>query len=138
MNPLRTLDDRLMLAVNSFARHTGWLHAPVLAYASYGVVLFAALLLAGVLVARHGSDPRPRGGGMGLSGHAARGRAQPAGGPPLRRGPAVRRPPRLLRLADPTKDFSFPSTTPSWPARSPRACCWSPGGSVWSPPRRRC
>ena len=56
VNPLRTLDDRLMQAVNAFARQTGWLHAPVLAYATYGVVLFALLLLAGVLVARHRSD----------------------------------------------------------------------------------
>jgi undecaprenyl-diphosphatase len=35
------------LDINTFARHTGWLHAPVLAYAQYGVVLFGLLLLAG-------------------------------------------------------------------------------------------
>ena len=60
MNPLRTLDDQAMLAVNSLARHTGWLHAPVLAYASYGVLLFALLLLAGVLTRRSGATDRSR------------------------------------------------------------------------------
>ena len=38
--------------MNEFARDTGWLHAPMLAYATYGVVLFAGLLLAGWWVAR--------------------------------------------------------------------------------------
>ena len=32
-------------SVNAFARATPWLHAPMRAYAEYGVVLFAALLL---------------------------------------------------------------------------------------------
>ena len=35
------------LRINDFARHTGWLHAPMLAFAKYGVVLFGLLLLAG-------------------------------------------------------------------------------------------
>jgi undecaprenyl-diphosphatase len=39
-------------AVNDFARHTGWLHGPMLAYASYGVVFFAALLLVGYWLVR--------------------------------------------------------------------------------------
>lgn len=38
--------------INDFARHSGWLHAPLLDYASYGVVLFAVLLLAGWWLAR--------------------------------------------------------------------------------------
>ena len=42
--------------VNDLARHTGWLHGAVLGYATYGLVLFAALLLAGVLVRRAGTD----------------------------------------------------------------------------------
>jgi len=53
MDFLRRLDDQLLLAVNSFARHTMWLHGPLLAYAKYGLVLFALLLLAGVLISRH-------------------------------------------------------------------------------------
>ncbi|MGW7685196.1 phosphatase PAP2 family protein [Kribbella sp. NPDC054772] len=38
--------------VNAFARATPWLHAPAQAFAAYGVVLFAALLLAGWWIAR--------------------------------------------------------------------------------------
>ncbi|MBC7596969.1 MAG: phosphatase PAP2 family protein [Kineosporiaceae bacterium] len=52
MSLLRNLDDRLFFAINAFARHTGWLHATVLAYAKYGVVLFGLLLLVGLLYAR--------------------------------------------------------------------------------------
>ena len=40
-------DTQLFLAVNQFARATAWLHPIVAAYAAYGLVLFAALLLAG-------------------------------------------------------------------------------------------
>ncbi|WP_298795681.1 phosphatase PAP2 family protein [uncultured Pseudonocardia sp.] len=39
-------------AVNTFATHTGWLHPVIVGYASYGVVGFAALLLAGWWLAR--------------------------------------------------------------------------------------
>jgi len=53
---LRHLDDRVLLAINAFARRTPWLHAPTKLYATYGVVLFAALLLAGLVVARRRSD----------------------------------------------------------------------------------
>jgi membrane-associated phospholipid phosphatase len=42
----------LFLDVNSFARHTPWLHHIMTGYAGYGVVLFAGLLLAGWWVAR--------------------------------------------------------------------------------------
>lgn len=38
--------------VNAFARATPWLHAPAQAFAAYGVVLFAVLLLAGWWIAR--------------------------------------------------------------------------------------
>lgn len=44
-------------AINSFARSTPWLHAPMLAYATYGVVVIAALLLAGWWLARRAADP---------------------------------------------------------------------------------
>lgn len=46
------------LRVNDFARSTSWLHAPLVAYATYGVVLFAALLIIGYLLARTRRDPR--------------------------------------------------------------------------------
>ncbi len=45
-------DHTIFRAVNAFARHTAWLHSPTLAYATYGVVLFAGLLVAGWWVAR--------------------------------------------------------------------------------------
>jgi undecaprenyl-diphosphatase len=40
------------LDVNDFARHTSWLHGVLSGYATYGVVLFAVLLIAGCLYAR--------------------------------------------------------------------------------------
>ncbi len=43
--------------VNDFARGTGWLHGPVVAYTSYGVVLFGVLLVVGFLLARARRDP---------------------------------------------------------------------------------
>ena len=109
VNPLRTLDDQLMLAVNTFARHTGWLHAPVLAYATYGVVLFALLLLGGVLFVRHRSNRD-----LAAAGWAPLGMLLAvAVNQPVGRLFGEARPyaahPALLRLADPTKDFSFPS-----------------------------
>lgn len=42
----------LFQAVNDLARRTPWAHGVLLAYASYGVVLFAALLVAGWWTAR--------------------------------------------------------------------------------------
>jgi hypothetical protein len=56
MNDLRSLDDRLLADVNDLARHTGGLHRVVLGYATFGVVLFAGLLLTGLLVRRAGTD----------------------------------------------------------------------------------
>lgn len=54
-NPV--LGDRgLFESINSFARHTGWLHNPMLDYANYGIVLFAALLLVGWWIARSTGD----------------------------------------------------------------------------------
>jgi membrane-associated phospholipid phosphatase len=43
--------------INEFARDTGWLHGILLAFAKYGVVVFAVLLVAGWWVAR---DRSPR------------------------------------------------------------------------------
>lgn len=56
MNSLRGLDDRLLGDVNDLARHTAWLHGAILGYATYGLVLFAALMLAALLLRRTGSD----------------------------------------------------------------------------------
>ncbi|MFN2539099.1 MAG: phosphatase PAP2 family protein [Mycobacteriales bacterium] len=38
--------------VNDFARHTSWLHGPMVAYANDGVLLFGLLLVTGYLLAR--------------------------------------------------------------------------------------
>ena len=109
MNPLRTLDDQAMLAVNSFARHTGWLHAPVLAYAAYGVLLFAALLLAGILTSRGGGTRTLAAAGWACVGALlAVAVNQPVGHLFAEARPYATHP-DLLRLADPTRDFSFPS-----------------------------
>jgi len=43
--------------VNNFARTTGWLHTPLVVYASDGVALFAVLLIVGYLLARSAGRP---------------------------------------------------------------------------------
>ena len=95
--------------VNDFARHTGWLHGPILAYASYGVVLFGALLLVGWWQARD-RDPRTMaaalwtGAGMLLA---------VAANQPIVNGMREARPytdhPQILVLAHRSADYSFPS-----------------------------
>ena len=55
MNPLVRLNHDVFDAINSLARHTGWLHAPAVAYAKYGVGLFGLLLIVGVLRSRSGN-----------------------------------------------------------------------------------
>ena len=39
------MDASLYRAINRFAARTGWLHSPLVAYAKYGVALFALALL---------------------------------------------------------------------------------------------
>jgi undecaprenyl-diphosphatase len=48
----RQIDAGLMERVNRFARSTSWLHGPAKAYANYGVVLFAVMLLVGWWISR--------------------------------------------------------------------------------------
>src|SRR4051812_19966824 len=109
VNSAHRLDDRLFLAVNSFARSTLWLHGPMMGYAKYGVILFAVLLLAGVFAARHRSSAA-----LACSAWAPLAMlAAVAINQPLGHLFAERRPyavhPGILRLADVTMDFSFPS-----------------------------
>jgi membrane-associated phospholipid phosphatase len=56
MNSLHRLDDRLLGDVNDLARHTGWLHGVILGYATYGLALFAVLMLIALLLRRTGPD----------------------------------------------------------------------------------
>lgn len=107
--PLRRLDDRLLLDVNALARHTGWAHPLLGAYARYGVVLFGVLLLAGLVSARGGRSRTLAAAGWAcLATLLAVAVNQPVG-----RAVAEARPyathPRLLVLASRTTDFSFPS-----------------------------
>ncbi|GAA1974143.1 phosphatase PAP2 family protein [Nocardioides panacihumi] len=46
-------------AVNQLARHTAWAHEPARLYATYGVALFAGLLLLSWWLARRNGDLRP-------------------------------------------------------------------------------
>jgi undecaprenyl-diphosphatase len=51
------VDTQLFDTVNDVARATPWLHGIVLAYASYGIVVLAALMLAGWWSARRQASP---------------------------------------------------------------------------------
>jgi membrane-associated phospholipid phosphatase len=44
-------------AINSFARSTSWLNGPMVAYATYGVVVIAVLLVGGWWLARREARP---------------------------------------------------------------------------------
>ena len=46
------------LQVNDFGQHTNWLHPAAVAFANYGIVLFAVLLLAGWWLARRNQSIR--------------------------------------------------------------------------------
>jgi membrane-associated phospholipid phosphatase len=50
------MDASLYRAVNRLAARTGWAHPLVVAYATYGVLLFTALLLAGWWLARRSAE----------------------------------------------------------------------------------
>src|SRR5689334_16944886 len=109
MDTLRHLDDRLLLDANAAARATGWLHPVVVGYATFGVVLFALLLIAGLALARGGPARRLAAAGWACCATLlAVALNQPAG-----RAVGEARPydthPHLLVLASRTTDFSFPS-----------------------------
>ena len=53
---MSSLDARLYRAVNRLADHTSWAHGPFVAYATFGIALFAALLLVGWWGARARND----------------------------------------------------------------------------------
>lgn len=109
MNQLRNLDDQLLLAINAFARHTPALHGPVLAYAKYGVIVFGVLLLTALVVARHRtSRDLAATGWAALAMLLALALNQPLGHVFTEERPYVTHP-GILRLADVTTDFSFPS-----------------------------
>lgn len=104
------LDGALLRAVNAFARATPWLHGLLYGYATYGVALFAVLLLAGWWTARRAGDPTRVAAAVwaGLGTIVAVGINQPIVNAVHEARPytAV---PGLLVLADRSTDFSFPS-----------------------------
>jgi membrane-associated phospholipid phosphatase len=109
MNPLRHLNDQLLVAVNTFAQRTGWLHAVMLGYATYGIVLFAVLLLAGLLLARHQPAKSLAAAGWAcLATLLAVAVNQPVGHLFAEARPYATHQ-HLLVLATHTSDFSFPS-----------------------------
>jgi membrane-associated phospholipid phosphatase len=109
MDPLHHLNDQLLLAVNTFAQRTGWLHAVMLGYATYGTVLFAVLLMAGLLGARHQpARTLAAAGWASLATALAVAVNQPVGHLFAEARPYATHP-HLLVLATHTSDFSFPS-----------------------------
>ena len=109
MNAVRALDDRLLGDVNGLARSTPWLHGVVLGYATYGVVLFAVLLLIAVVRSRTASDRNLAVAGWACAATLlAVGINQPLGGNVAEPRPYTTHP-GLLVLASRSTDFSFPS-----------------------------
>jgi len=96
-------------AVNDFARHTSWLHAGMVAFAKYGVVVFAALLLLNWWFARSHGEAKVAAALWAPAGVLLSvGLNQPLGN-------AIGEPrpyaalPHVLLLVNRTSDFSFPS-----------------------------
>jgi membrane-associated phospholipid phosphatase len=109
MNGASAPDTGLFTDINHIARSSGWLHGPMLAYATYGIVLFAALLVAGWWLARR-RGPRVVAASLwaGAATLIAVGINQP-----LVNGFREARPytdlPGILVLAHRSADFSLPS-----------------------------
>ncbi|MFM6850505.1 MAG: phosphatase PAP2 family protein [Terrabacter sp.] len=106
---LTDLSDALFLRVNDVARASAWLHGPAVAYAKYGLVLFAGLLLIGAW--------RRRGAGevelasavwAGLATLLAIAVNQPIAALVAERRPYAAHPAALV-LVDRSTDWSFPS-----------------------------
>ncbi|MCE5289955.1 MAG: phosphatase PAP2 family protein [Nocardiaceae bacterium] len=65
MNNAFTLpDNSWMSSINDFARETPWLHTIAYDFATYGVILFGALLVAGWWTARRDGDPARMAGAL--------------------------------------------------------------------------
>ncbi len=106
---MHDLDDQLFFDINSLARNTEWLHAVIVAYARYGVVLFGLLLLAGLFHARW-RDSRTLGaaGWAGVATLVALAVNQPVSRLFHEARPYVTHP-HILLLVNRSADYSFPS-----------------------------
>ncbi len=103
-------DARLYRAVNRFADHTSWAHGPFVAYATFGITIFAALLLVGWwgARARHDLDTMARLLWAGLGTLLAVGLNQPLGSLVGRARPYAAMPTMHVLIAR-SSDFTFPS-----------------------------
>lgn len=103
------MNRQLFQLVNDFSRATPWLHGLAAAFAVYGVVLFGALLLAGVWSSRHAPSRTLAAAVWAGAGVLV----AVAANQPLSTFVAERRPyaghPAVLVLIDRTTDWSFPS-----------------------------
>ena len=108
--PCVTSTTGLAGAVNDLARHTGALHGPALAYASYGVAALRAAAGGRGWSSRRHRESRvlAAAGWAPLATLLAVAINQPVGRAVHEARPYVTHP-QWLRLAAPTSDFSFPS-----------------------------
>jgi undecaprenyl-diphosphatase len=104
------MDARLYRSINRFADRTSWAHGIARLYAKDGIVLFAVLLVVGLLLARRVCDSRMFAGVVCTGGSAllAVGMAQVVGNAVDRARPYTVMPTAHLLVAR-TADFSFPS-----------------------------
>jgi undecaprenyl-diphosphatase len=106
---LTELSDALFLSVNDLARTSGWLHGPAVAYAKYGLVLFAGLLVLGAWRRRGSRDVELAAAlWAGLATLLAVAVNQPVASLVAERRPYAVHPAALV-LVDRTTDWSFPS-----------------------------
>lgn len=109
MQFLHSFDDRLFFAINSFARHTGWLHGIAEAYAKYGVVLFGLVLVAALILARRQeSQTLAAAGWAPIATLVALAVNQPVSHAFHEARPYATHP-KILLLVSRSADFSFPS-----------------------------
>jgi membrane-associated phospholipid phosphatase len=107
--PTPPVDESTFSAVQQLARATPWLHGVFVAYAQYGVVLFAALLVLALVGARRGSDrDLAAAGWAGVATLLAVAVNQPVGALVAEARPYATHPGSLL-LVSRTSDYSFPS-----------------------------
>ena len=104
------MDNSLFRWINRLANRTGWAHGFFTAYAKYGIVLFAVILIIAYLDGRHHDDLRAVAGSVWAGGAAlvALGIGQIIGGAIARARPYDTMTGVHL-LVDKTTDFSFPS-----------------------------
>lgn len=104
------MDGSLYRWINRLANRTHWAHGFFTAYANYGVVLFALLLLAAYLQGRQNGDLRVVAGAVWAAGSAlvALGIGQLIGSAVDRARPYATMP-GVHVLVDKSTDFSFPS-----------------------------